>query len=345
MTGIPGGMARTLIARYTPTEQTRDYTTITAWRDRPSEEQHLLPSRIGIISRMSESTIRDVLCLLYEGMAKSYLQTHSQSDPARRMRIHEYEGRLHHELQSLIFRFRNNENESLVHTENFLQQLQSLTRRARTSIERLRTDHAETDTNTDMDNNAGTQPDDILADVQFLTYTQGTSHDTYTIFRDLYIYPPPHNVTTRPTRVVKAFQVDVQFCLGNEEEEKDPDDVPECGICWDPVDTNTICTTNCNHHFCVSCVTEQTKTTKTSLMQRMASNEHVPRRERTPKLTCAMCRTQVNTLTTHPANGDDQKFLELGLVLHSVSSTPAPAVTFDNFTDALSLLNELNDVQ
>ncbi len=243
MAGIPGGMARTLIARYTPTEQTRDYANITAWRERTPEERLFVPSRIGIISRMSESTIRDVLCLLYEGMAKSYLQTHTHSDPARRMHIHEYESRLHHELQSLIFRFRNNENESLVHTENFLQQLQSLTRRARTSMERLRTDHAETDTNTDMDNNAETRPDDILADVQFLTYTQGTGHDTYTIFRDLYIYPPPHNVTTRPTRVLKAFQVDVQFGVENEEEENDPNDVSECGICWDPLDTNTICTT------------------------------------------------------------------------------------------------------
>lgn len=349
MADVPTGMARTIIAQYAPAEHTRDYPSITAWKERPAQERLFVPSRTSIISRICNNTLREVLSTLYVALAEAYLLSHPHSDPARRRRIHQYESNLRRELSGLAFQNANNENESLAHAENFLGQLHDITSQAHHDIIPLR----EHDEHALHATPSAANADNILAGMQFLIYNQGTDLQTYQIFRALYIPQPPalstytRNVTARPQQVVRAFQIDVQF----EAKENAPEHehtTSECGICWDSMAPHTSCTTNCNHHFCVSCITEQTKVAKTDLVRRVRQNEYVPRRERTPKLTCAMCRTQVNTLTTH-ADRDDAKFLELGLVLQSVSSVTRPgaaAHTDHNpeFTDALSLLNQLNDL-
>ena len=351
---LPVSLCRTLIVQYTPDDcKTTDYTNITAWKNRPHEEKYKLPSRLTLLSRMSISSAHTMIGILYEHLAIKYLHDYPHSDPAKRMRIHEFQNNLRYELNRIGFRLLRNNNQSLAHAVESLSHLQSVTHQATADMNVIHDQRRQRPTNRQTRN-------DFLRGVDYQRYCNHSN--TEVLFRTLIIpepdyapmtppmededdepmTPPPaparRRMTSRPPQAVQAFEIAM------EKHEGEPP-AAECGICWEATNKNTLCSTNCNHNFCMGCITQQAKTAKTKLQCRMA-REHVPRRERTPELTCALCRAQVNTLNTW-ADSESTPTLELGLVLHSTCDPSALTdIQSDQsdelLNDALNLLTNLN---
>ena len=352
MRSLPASLCRTLIAQYTPAAcKDIDYTNITQWKNRPHEEKYQLPSRISILSRMCANTALTMVSILYEHLAMTYLRDYPHTAPATRMRLNDYQNNLRYELNRIVFSLTRNTNDTLAAVTNTLVSLRSVTEHATGEMSMIQDAHERITSQQQQQNEHDDDDDHILAGVNFHLYRNHSATDA--LFRSLIIpeptyapmtppmeetgsptTPPPaparRRLLPRPPQTIRGFAISKEV----QEGEAPP---AECGICWDQTHAATLCSTNCCHNFCITCITQQAKTAKTAL-QRRAAREHVPRRERTPQLTCALCRTQVNTLKTW-TNEESTPAMELDLVLRSESSQQPPP---SNNTDAL--LQEGNDL-
>jgi hypothetical protein len=100
-------------------------------------------------------------------------------------------------------------------------------------------------------------------------------HDNY------YYANNPHNVE----RKYNITQTMVSISDKSEDKDKDEDDqyaVKECPICYENVPGHNMVELNCKHEFCGECLSETLKTTS-----------------RNKEPTCALCRADMQTFTTH----------------------------------------------
>ena len=379
---LPLPLKRALVLRYTPQENKNySYTSVSQWRERPTEENVHIPSRVGLISRASNSFINDLIFLLYDILSAKFLADNPQSSESYMHAYNQFISRLYYDLNELRHDLRNVSPESTTSVTTFLLAMQNVADNGMTNyaatVEPMRP--AETADNTVTHHNYENYHNEewLIHRVQSRCPAASASA-TATPPTPVIHTPPTHR---RPRRGhppaashaahIHAFATELTTTQEGGAVLTSQEGAPTCGICWDPLTASTICTTNCSHHFCASCITQQAAAAKNALV---STPGYLRRDQRTPTLTCAMCRANVSGIAMSHEAQDTDAALTLNLVLcttaiqgrpvatHSLpipgtEAAPATPPSFPNivsndnddplagaFAETISLLDELNAV-
>lgn len=371
VTHLPLPLKRALVLRYTPQENKNySYTSVTQWRERPTEENVHIPSRVGLISRASNTFINDLVFLLYDILSAKFLADNPQSNESYVHASNQFIAHLHNEINGLRYDLRNVSPESTTDVTSLLLAMRDIAINGMTdyiaTVEPTRP--AEAADNTAIDYNYENYHNEAWLIHRVRELCPAATAPTPTPVVDT---PPTHR---RPPPAasnavhIHAFATEL-ITEGGAAALTSQEDAPTCGICWDSLTAPTICTTNCNHHFCASCITQQAAAAKNALV---STPGYLRRNQRTPTLTCAMCRANVSGIAMSHEAQDTDAALTLNLVLcttaiqgrpvatHSLPipgteaapATPPPfpnIVSNDNddpltsaFAETISLLDELN---
>ena len=372
VTHLPLPLKRALILHYTPQEhQNYTYTSATQWRERPTDENTHIPSRVGVISRASNAFINELIFLLYDILSAQFLADHPQSAERYIQASNQFIGLLHNDINGLRLELRHASPQSTTDVTSLLIAMQDIATSRMTdyiaTVEPTRPAEAAESTeveSTTINYSNYHNEDWLVHRVQDLCPAANTPPIPPATPRPL----ARHRHPTPSTAQIRAFATELTYTTNIDDGTPATDQeeaAPTCGICWDSLTATTACTTNCQHHFCTSCVTQQAAAAKSALIQ---ARGYLRRNQRTPTLTCAMCRANVTSIGMAHEARDTDAALALNLVLYSTSihgqAIPTPALPAaapetpppfpnigpndnddplaDAFADTIALLDELN---
>ena len=355
---LPPALKRALLVKYTPQENKNyTYTSAASWRDRPTEENTHIPSRIGLISRASNTFLSELIILLYDILSSNFLANNPQSTERFRQESNRFASQLFGDIISIRDQVRYcvpQEGEELI---NALQSMRDLAASGLNEYNNTVEPTRPTEHNTLAVDYTNYHNNTWLADI--VQELCPAAIPTIPTIQEEITPSRPRNPT--PARI-NAFETELTYHTISTDDNAADNSVTSnneephsCGICWDTITTTNKCTTQCNHKFCTSCITQQAITAKNALIR---TRGYIRRNERTPVLTCAMCRTTVINLTVDPeAHEDDILKLKLALystavqgqLQNSVAVTPPPQTpqtpqtpprpnTFPNIDDDLDTL-------
>ena len=127
--------------------------------------------------------------------------------------------------------------------------------------------------------------------------------------------PAPRRPTTTPN---PTFNVELQC----DETTPFPPDLT-CTICWDPINEQNGCTTDCNHGFCNDCMIAHIRTTRVNKIRQLRISGRRSSSAARTDLCCPMCRHNVNAI--HHCSMSEEttnKAMEMRLMLFSAPATP-----------------------
>ena len=323
---LPTYVARALLWKYKHPELCYNehgnayptYSTVRGWRERETHghPKHSLPVRVGVYSSASRFDLSDMMYINYTKYSEEYMESHSIINE-RRVVMNNTRS-----IATMLSRVRRD----LVSSHNVFTQ-EGLVAYTNELITYLQAMNQQTQRVTDSPVSPNLLPElsPAFVDPYVDEFTHFRHRPTIiNMARAALPIPPPISVENlnappppAPNRA-PVFNVDLV--------QKAPEEMTTlthtaCTICWDELAPETMCSTDCNHSFCYSCV-------NACLVRARQKHVSQGRTARYLVLKCAMCRNQVSALSSYSDSDETTAHvLELRRRLYSCGAAPPVAAS------------------
>ena len=359
---VPSAVARALIYRSNPDDLylVQDYRTITEWRNAHPETIHnitqaqfvqlRIPKRVGVISQANNGDLNNMLYIKYKYEADIALQgSQTNGHPYHNIFRNRVAQQHAQHLQNSFNLVRREMRSPYLTADGLYTYLESL----RSHIDIAMTQIEANDSNVVVENvpflpsfiSPDTAPiiHDILTTAdpaasnasnparyeirnRLATYLDNITHSSTEMQFHSYLggMRRQHNIppaTPTPRRPANVRTPTFEVALECDETRPFPNDLT-CTICWDPINAQNGCTTDCNHGFCNDCMITHIRTTRTNKIRQLRmSNRRSSSAART-EICCPMCRHNVSSLHHYSLSEDaTNKILEMRLMLFAAPAT------------------------
>ena len=344
----------------------RDYRTITGWRDNNTDVyttishgaeflQLRIPKRVGVISQANNNDLNSMLFIKYKHEAHKALQGSGNPEhPYHHIFRNSVAQRHSRHLQNSFNLVRRELRNPYITADGLYAYLESVRSQIDLTMSQLEANNSnvivenvpflpsfaspETApmihnllTTADPEASNPSNPARYEIRNRIATYLDNITHDSTEMqyhshlgnLRRLNNTPPsPPPAPRRPVSVrTPRFEVTLEC----DETRPFPPDLT-CTICWDPINAQNGCTTDCNHGFCNDCMIAHIRTTRANKIRqlRISSSRRSSSAVRTD-ICCPMCRHNVTSLHHYSLSEDaTNKILEMRLMLFTAPTSPPP---------------------
>ena len=345
----------------------RDYRTITGWRNDNTDVyttisngqflQLRIPKRVGVISQANNSDLNSMLFIKYKHEANQALRgSQNPSHPYHHIFRNSVAQRHSQHLQNSFNLVRRELRNPYLTADGLYTYLDSVRNQIEFAMTQIETNdvHVVVEnvpflpsfatpetapmihdilTTTDPEASNASNPARYEIRNRIATYLDNITHDSTEMqyhshlgnLRRLNNAPPsPPPAPRRPVSVrTPRFEVTLEC----DETRPFPPDLT-CTICWDPINAENGCTTDCNHGFCNDCMIAHIRTTRANKIRQLRTSSRRSSSAVRTDICCPMCRHNVTSLHHYSLSEDaTNKILEMRLMLFTAPHTPPTGPT------------------
>ena len=342
----------------------RDYRTITGWRNDNTDVyttisngqflQLRIPKRVGVISQANNSDLNSMLFIKYKHEANLALRgSRNPSHPYHHIFRNSIAQRHSRHLQNSFNLVRRELRNPYLTADGLYTYLNSVRSQINLTMTQLETNDSNVITEnipflpsfaspetapmihnilTTSDPEASNASNPARYEIRnrIAAYLDNITHDSTemqyhsmlgSLRRQNNTPPSPPPAPRRPVSVrTPRFEVDLEC----DETRPFPPDLT-CTICWDPINAQNGCTTDCNHGFCNDCMIAHIRTTRATKIRQLRNSRSSSSSATRTDICCPMCRHNVRSLHHYSLSEDaTNKILEMRLMLFTAPTTPPP---------------------